>query len=846
MGNKNSKMEGGVDMENLRRDSEGVIKVTSGTPFLHSASRDMLTDAGSIKGSLNSPSSNRTSSTPKSIVLRNKPVHDAAGVQKRSNVQKHESGRSSSVADDSFAKVEMGEDAMNGTLHTSNTINNQPMSSNDLRAHMSGVLKRINMKALVRSISQKKDPKTNEDCTSMNGDSECQYADNGTERKVSVARWNTVKYGSRVDGTRDKSSNVGINRDENQPGDWLGKSVNAGRNTNFTSDHGQDGASSGSSYAPLSETKTQGLTMTGKAGSDAVVGAGRIQKQLPASKLRSVQPSGNGVAASHSNNQFNNCTMVNDCLLMENSLAGMSMNTNGDSMSAFASGCDEGVTYDTLGGESTGFDVVGSIKEDYRINNRNKAGNANVALPKYKQYSQQRHHAAISNHHIYAGKATNGNIPNISSNNSSKLNTDALITKAPLRKTQSSMGFAQPCIQHISDRVPSKDGKDTKKFYAQSEPGLSSAKITQNPLKNKTRRKSEKISGGAIMFAKASNKPTEMSLVETSELDRPMMFRSNSCSTLFVDQTVSKPDLDNILRCMAIAFHLQFLRLQRAGISDVESGSKSSFTTTPLKGYDRRQHRQFSDSSDALFLDGRKHFSRTPASVKNLHKCESARVRSGGFDSLATQKFTKNVHLPDFPIIFDEMKHPLTSGRVLPNYKHTIPSANEMYEFLRAFFSAALLKAEVAIVAMVYISRLEDQAAVTLQPANWKRVLLGASMLASKVWDDQAVWNADFCTVLPDVSVEDMNTLERVVLEKLTYDVSVTPSQYVQHYFHMRQYGLEADLHDGRGMLPLTVTNCHQMDAISKDSIIDLSKKTKLLQTHSSEDLLGDANIVLM
>jgi hypothetical protein len=27
----------------------------------------------------------------------------------------------------------------------------------------------------------------------------------------------------------------------------------------------------------------------------------------------------------------------------------------------------------------------------------------------------------------------------------------------------------------------------------------------------------------------------------------------------------------------------------------------------------------------------------------------------------------------------------------------------------------------------------------------------------------QAVWNADFCTVLPDVSVDNMNTLEREV-----------------------------------------------------------------------------------
>ncbi|TKS88002.1 Cyclin-Y [Collichthys lucidus] len=106
--------------------------------------------------------------------------------------------------------------------------------------------------------------------------------------------------------------------------------------------------------------------------------------------------------------------------------------------------------------------------------------------------------------------------------------------------------------------------------------------------------------------------------------------------------------------------------------------------------------------------------------------------------------------------IFDEKLHPLSKSEIPPDYEKHDPEQKQIYRFVRTLFSAAQLTAECAIVTLVYLERLLTYAEIDICPANWKRIVLGAILLASKVWDDQAVWNVDYCQILKDITVEDM------------------------------------------------------------------------------------------
>lgn len=178
--------------------------------------------------------------------------------------------------------------------------------------------------------------------------------------------------------------------------------------------------------------------------------------------------------------------------------------------------------------------------------------------------------------------------------------------------------------------------------------------------------------------------------------------------------------------------------------------------------------------------------------------------------------------------IFDEKLHPLSKSEVPSDYDKHDPEQKQIYRFVRTLFSAAQLTAECAIVTLVYLERLLTYAEIDICPANWKRIVLGAILLASKVWDDQAVWNVDYCQILKDITVEDMNELERQFLELLQFNINVPSSVYAKYYFDLRSLSEANNL-----SFPLELLSrdkAQKLEAISRlcdDKYKDLRKAAK-------------------
>lgn len=132
--------------------------------------------------------------------------------------------------------------------------------------------------------------------------------------------------------------------------------------------------------------------------------------------------------------------------------------------------------------------------------------------------------------------------------------------------------------------------------------------------------------------------------------------------------------------------------------------------------------------------------------------------------------------------IFDETVHPLVT-KVL---EAKIPDVDLVEKYVKNIYKVGQLAPEALVLGMAYIERIVSNTPFRLYPFNWKRILLASMILASKVWEDQAVWNVDFIDMFPLTTPNDLGQMEKKMLGLLGFDVSLRASEYAKIYFELR------------------------------------------------------------
>jgi len=182
-------------------------------------------------------------------------------------------------------------------------------------------------------------------------------------------------------------------------------------------------------------------------------------------------------------------------------------------------------------------------------------------------------------------------------------------------------------------------------------------------------------------------------------------------------------------------------------------------------------HRSKSNSTSTLYVNS------TPSvpDVDELLRCISITVQKHITDCLKPGD-------PNYEV-FDEQMHPIYAEL---SDTTVVPTLEDVYAFVDAIFKAEKLSSECAVMMLAYIDRIVEQSGIVMVPSNWRRIMLSTLILASKVWEDQAVWNVDFLSVFPCVSVKDLGQLEKILLKLLQYNVSLKASVYTKYYFELR------------------------------------------------------------
>jgi len=226
----------------------------------------------------------------------------------------------------------------------------------------------------------------------------------------------------------------------------------------------------------------------------------------------------------------------------------------------------------------------------------------------------------------------------------------------------------------------------------------------------------------------------------------------------------------------------------------------------------------------------------------------------------STKEYTTQPKFEDYEVFNDNHEeHPFThdSHSVIVEttdaietmrIEDKIPSLDEISSFYRFVFNKAQMEFDCIIMSLIYVERLLRETKGGVRPTvnNWRSVLFSCMILASKVWDDLSMWNADFSLACPTgvtFSLQRINQLELAVLNCLKYNVKVPASEYAKYYFLMRSMLIRSGLagQDVLSATPLDLDGAKELEFISSNYGIERSSKSKLRRSKSLDVCVTDS-----
>jgi hypothetical protein len=130
------------------------------------------------------------------------------------------------------------------------------------------------------------------------------------------------------------------------------------------------------------------------------------------------------------------------------------------------------------------------------------------------------------------------------------------------------------------------------------------------------------------------------------------------------------------------------------------------------------------------------------------------------------------------------------------------PTLEELYYFCKYVIVSGRMEKEIPILCLVYIERFLTKTGILLNHLNWRRLTLISLCLASKIWDDDSLENVHFPKVMPDISLKEIASLEKVFLQFLDFDLLLRGAEYAKYYFVLKTIANELDTGGMNSCLP--------------------------------------------